>query len=297
MSERRAIEWPTLAMLVLCYGTFAIGTIWAAALWLPLGIALATLAIALHSSLTHEVLHGHPFRSQRLNDLLIFPAIGLLIPYYRFRDTHLAHHNDPILTDPYDDPESNFLDPKEWAAMYGWQRLLCRFNNTLMGRLILGPLHSQIWFMRADWRAIRKGDRDVLMGWVWHIPAVLVVVWWLGAYAQMPVWAYLLSAYAGMSLLKIRTYLEHRAHELPRARTVIVESRGPLAWLFLFNSLHVVHHTHPKEPWYRMWAMYRENRGHYLRRNEAYRFASYGEVFRRYFLRAKDPVSHPLFPK
>lgn len=297
MSERRAVEWPTLTAVVLCYVTFVVGTIWASALWLPLGIILTTLAIALHSSLTHEVLHGHPFHSQRLSEALVFPALGLLIPYYRFKDTHLAHHNDPILTDPYDDPESNFLDPEEWQAMYWWQRVLCRFNNTLLGRLILGPLHSQIWFMRADFRAIKAGDRNVLMGWVWHVPAFLVVVWWMATFAQMSIWAYLLSAYAGMSILKIRTYLEHRAHEIPRARTVVVEDRGWLAWIFLFNSLHVVHHTHPKEPWYRMWDMYQANRDHYLRRNESYLFRSYSEVFRRYFFHSKDPVPHPLFPK
>jgi hypothetical protein len=32
-----------------------------------------------------------------------------------------------------------------------------------------------------------------------------------------------------------------------------------------------------------------------LRRNDGYRFASYAEVFRRYFWRAKDPVAHPLW--
>ena len=29
---------------------------------------------------------------------------------------HLAHHRDAMLTDPYDDPESNYLDPAVWAG-------------------------------------------------------------------------------------------------------------------------------------------------------------------------------------
>jgi fatty acid desaturase len=41
------------------------------------------------------------------------------VPYLRFRDTHLAHHHDPNLTDPYDDPESNFQDPAVWARTPG----------------------------------------------------------------------------------------------------------------------------------------------------------------------------------
>ena len=52
---------------------------------------------------------------------------------------------------------------------------------------------------------------------------------------------------------------------------------------------------HPKLPWYRLPQIYFNNREKYLRRNDGYRYASYGEVFRRHFLRAKDPVPHPLY--
>lgn len=291
------VEWPTLGMLVLCYATFVLGTLWASALFLPLGMGLTTLAIALHSSLSHEVLHGHPFRSQRLSDLMVFPAIGLAIPYLRFRDTHLAHHCDAILTDPYDDPESNYLDPAIWETMAGWRRALYRFNNTLAGRLILGPALGQVCFMAADWRAIRAGETAVLRGWLWHIPMLVPALWWMVRVAQMPVWSYLICAYAALSILKIRTFLEHQAHARARARTVIIEDRGPLAWIFLYNSLHVVHHMHPKLAWYKLPKLFADNRARYLARNDSYYFRSYGEIFRRYFSRAKDPVPHPLWPK
>ncbi len=112
----------------------------------------------------------------------------------------------------------------------------------------------------------------------------------------MPVWAYLLSAYAGMSILKIRTFLEHRAHDLARGRTVVVEGGWLLPFLFLNNNLHVVHHAKPGVAWYRLPALYAANREEFLRRNEGYRYASYGEIFRRHFLTPKDPVPHPLRP-
>ncbi|MEQ9695054.1 fatty acid desaturase [Shimia sp. SDUM112013] len=294
--SRPAIEWPTLAMLVLCYGTYVLGTLWAAAFFLPLGMVLTTLAIALHSSLTHEVLHGHPFRNQRLNDALVFPALGLVIPYYRFRDTHLAHHQDSILTDPYDDPETNYLDPEVWAALPGWRKALHNFNNTLLGRLLIGPAMGQVAFIACDWQAIQSGDRAALRGWLWHVPAVAVVLWWMFAVMQMPVWSYLVSAYAALSILKIRTFLEHQAHERARGRTVIIEDNGPLAWIFLFNSLHVVHHMHPKVAWYNMPKLFRQNRDRYLKQNDAYYYRSYREIFAKYFLAAKDPVPHPLWP-
>ena len=79
------------------------------------------------------------------------------MPYLRFRDQHLAHHQDSNLTDPYDDPESNYLDPAAWARMPRILRLLRRFNNTLAGRMLIGPALGQVCFMAGDWKAIRAG--------------------------------------------------------------------------------------------------------------------------------------------
>ncbi|ASP19109.1 fatty acid desaturase [Antarctobacter heliothermus] len=298
MFERlRGLEWPTLVLLALCYALWALGTTVGAAMWLPLGMVMVVIGAALHSSLTHEMLHGHPFTSPVWNAVLVFPALSLVVPYLRFKDTHMAHHRDAILTDPYDDPESNFMDPKVWGRLPRWGRALLRVNNTLAGRMLLGPLIGTLGFVMWDARALRRGDRRVALGWLLHVPAVGVVVWWMVAVGQMPVWAFLVSTYAALSVLKIRTFLEHRAHETAQARTVIIEDRGLLALLFLNNNFHIVHHMHAMVPWYRLPALYRENRDRYLSRNGGYRYATYGEVFRRYFWRAKDPVPHPLYPE
>ncbi|MGI3166204.1 fatty acid desaturase [Pseudooceanicola sp. 200-1SW] len=291
---RRAVEWPTLLALLLCYAGWALATTWLADLALLPAIALLAVSAALHSSLSHEALHGHPFRSPLANAALVFPALSLIVPYLRFQDTHLAHHQDEILTDPYDDPESNFLDPAHWARLPRWRRALLRANNTLLGRLTLGPALGTLSWLASEARAALREPR-VLRGWLWHIPALALVIWWLAAVATIPLWAFLLGSYLSHSLLKIRTFAEHQAHARPRARTVIIEDRGPLAWLFLNNNLHVVHHMHPARPWYDLPALYAARRAHYLRRNEAYRFASYAALFRRHFRRAKDPVPHPLW--
>ncbi|PSL19666.1 fatty acid desaturase [Shimia abyssi] len=297
MRRSPLVEWPTLALIGLCYAAFICGTVWLAAWWLPVGIAVTALALALHSSLSHEVLHGHPFRNRLVNEALVSPAIGLFIPYIRFRDTHLAHHLDSNLTDPYDDPESNYQDPAIWGGLPVWRRKVLTFNNTLAGRLLIGPLVAQEAFMRCDWTSIRNGDQAVLKGWLWHIPALAIGVWWVLTVAAMPVWAYLLSAYGALSVLKIRTFLEHQAHERARGRTVIIEDRGPLSWIFLNNNLHVVHHMHARVPWYQLPRLFRDNRERYLTRNDGYYYRSYGEVFRRYLWQRKDPVPHPLWSK
>ncbi|MEM1429428.1 MAG: fatty acid desaturase [Pseudomonadota bacterium] len=288
-------EWPTLALLAACYAAWGGALFLATPLWLPLGIAVAALATTLHSSLTHEAIHGHPTGNDRINHALVWPALGLLVPYGRFRDTHLAHHNDARLTDPYDDPESNYLDPDVWARLPRWLRGLLRANNTLLGRVTLGPAIGQIAFMADDWRAIRAGDRAVARAWVAHIPAALAVLL-VVALAPMPLWAYAIAVYIGHGLLRIRTFLEHRAHDHTAARTVVIEDRGVLALFFLNNNLHLVHHMHPSAPWFRLPGLYARDAGRYLSRNQGYRYRSYAQIVYQYLLRPKDPVPHPLMP-
>ncbi|WP_377187275.1 fatty acid desaturase [Ruegeria meonggei] len=293
MSERATPEWGTFALILACYG------VWLAVIFfLPLWLAIPAMGVvaAMHSSLTHEALHGHPFRAKWLNEALMALPLTLFIPYERFRDLHLAHHRDATLTDPYDDPESNYLDPQVWARLGAWQKWMLGLNNTLLGRIVLGPAIGQFLFLRDELRGARRGDRAILRAWALHVPGVAAVCW-IVSMSAMPIWAYVLAAYLGLGLVKIRTFLEHRAHDKSRARTVIVEDRGPLAFLFLNNNLHVVHHMNPCAPWYRLPALYRQGRDRYLASNEAYVYRSYGQIFRAYFWRAKDPVVHPLWPK
>ncbi|MCB2127809.1 MAG: fatty acid desaturase [Rhodobacteraceae bacterium] len=297
MSEQRpAVEWPTLILILLCYLIWALATTYLARLWLPLGMAVTALTVTLHSSLQHEVLHGHPFRQRLANEALVFFPLGLVYPYGRFRDLHLAHHRDESLTDPYDDPESNFMDPRVWVRLAGWQRAVLRCNNTLLGRMLIGPALAVWCVLKSDFLAILRGQTGLLRAWALHVLGLVPVILWV-MQSGMPLWAYVASAYGGMAVLKIRTYLEHRAHEIARGRSVIVEGGAVLPFLFLNNNLHAVHHARPGLAWYKLPAFYRTRREEYMRRNEGYFFSSYAEIFRQYFIRAKDPVPHPLRPE
>ena len=297
MSDRMRIarvEWQTLLMLVATYGLWALGTTWVYGASPVLGIFLTGIAITQFSSLQHEALHGHPFRIRGLNEVLVSPALTLTVPYGRFRDSHLAHHNDPTLTDPYDDPESNFFDPAVWAGLPRLVQLLFRANNTLLGRMVLGPIIGNMLWLWGELQLFRANASGVRRDWGFHALGLIPVVLWLWG-AAMPFWAYLLAAYLGHALLKIRTFLEHRAHEVVSARTVIVEDRGPLALLFLNNNFHSVHHCHPGVPWYQLPRLYAAQRAAFLTANEGYSYPGYGAVFRAHLLRAKDPLPHPLY--
>lgn len=290
----KQVEWPTVFLWVGCWVSWFITLFLLPNLSIWLAGFVLVLVLVLQSSLSHEVLHGHPFKSQKINDALAIVSLGLFIPYIRFRDTHLAHHIDERLTDPYDDPETNFCDPAVWLKMAKWHQVMMRANNTLLGRMLIGPVISQVIFMRGDWREIRGGNREIAMVWFIHALGclgVLVAV----MMSAISIWIYLVCCYFTISILKIRTFLEHRAHEDPIARTVIIDDAGPLAFLFLNNNLHAVHHMHPQVAWFDLPNLYHENAASYDKFNDGYNYASYLSVFKCYFLKTKDPVPHPLW--
>jgi fatty acid desaturase len=293
--QTRALEWPTLGLYALTYSAYAVLTIYAADLPTALVIIFLSMTLALHSSLQHETLHMLEPRWPVFGYLIGAPALGLAIPYDRFRDQHLAHHVNEIVTDPYDDPESNYLADEVWVTLSPFTQAVLRFNNTLIGRIIVGPLVGQVSFVGNDLSAIRAGDNATLWGWVRFIPAVAIVLLWLFAFASISPLTYFTSSYFALSILKVRTYIEHRAHEMAQGRSVIVEDRGPLALLFLNNNFHAVHHAHPNIPWYNLPAAFRAQRDKFLVQNNGYYFKNYLAVMRIFFCSEKDVVAHPLW--
>lgn len=287
------VEWPTVMLIVGCYAAWLAMLAVASGSPVVVVVPLLALTIALHSSLTHEICHGHPTRDRAVNEAFAFLPLGLFIPYRRFRDIHMAHHKTPALTDPYDDPESFYLPLDRWRRLARPVRFVLTVNNTMVGRCAIGPALALIAFFTDEARRIVRGERRVIVAWLRHAIGLTLVVSliWLSGIGML---AYLLAAYLGMSIVMVRTYLEHQAEDDPDKRTVIIEDRGPLAWLFLNNNLHAVHHANPSAPWYRLPVLYARDRAAVLERNGDYRYASYMEIFRRYAFRTKEPVAHPL---
>jgi len=94
------IEWPTLAMLALCYGAWASAGVFLFPSSPVSALLIMAVCVALHSSLQHEIMHGHPTRNAMVNEMLVFLPLGLAYPYRRYKVTHMQHHNDERLTDP-----------------------------------------------------------------------------------------------------------------------------------------------------------------------------------------------------
>ena len=287
------LEWPTLGLLAVDYAVLAV-LVWfhADLAWwiiLPIGAYFGCL----NGSLQHEVLHGHPTLSRRLNEALIFISPQFWLPYGRYRNLHLAHHNDLNLTCPVRDPESYYLLPENWAKFSGWRKALYNFNNTLFGRMLVGPAISIIQFWGQEFSALLKGRTDGRKCWLaFGVSTALIIAYVM--WCEMPVWQYvLLIAYPSISLSLVRSFCEHQAAEDIGHRTILVEASAFWALLFLNNNLHIAHHERPKIAWYELPKYYAEEKARLVARNGNYLKLGYGEIFRSYFWHAKEAVPHP----
>lgn len=293
----RAIEWPTVALLLGVYSAFGAATFWHEALtgWQLFG--LGGLLVCLHGSLQHEAVHGHPTRRRWLNALLVFPSLWLWMPFGIYRDSHLTHHRNDRLTDPLEDPESYYVTPERWAAMGPLARGLLTVHNSLAGRLLLGPSVCLYRLLRSELARLLAGDFGNVRAWLSHGLSVGLVLAWVIVVCDLPLATYVLCfAYPGLSLTLLRSFLEHQARAEVDQRTVLVEAGPFFSLLFLNNNLHAVHHAAPGLAWYKIPARYRQTRDALLAANGGYRMRGYAEVFARYLLWAKESPVHPLMP-
>lgn len=288
------LELPTLLLAVAIYGGWLLLTWFWAAIPLWLLVPLAAWTIAWQGSLQHEVIHGHPTRHRAINDAIGWPPLSLWLPYPIYRSSHLHHHCDEQLTDPLDDPESFYVTESNWHTLPGWLKPLFRFNQTLAGRLLVGPAFMIGFFLWSEAQLVVAGRDDRRRIWAWHLLSVAIVLIWVLVVTGMPLWLYLLAfVYAGGALTRIRSFAEHRFAERHEERTAIVEHGGPLGLLFLNNNLHVLHHLRPTIAWYDLPALYRAHRAMLIERNGGLVYRSYGELFGRFLLRPHDKLLHP----
>ncbi len=274
-----------LGWLLVLFNTDAFGALW----FIPLAV-LATF----HSSLQHEAVHGHPTRWGILNEGMVFLSLGLWFPFRRYRQMHLTHHTDERLTDPYDDPETWYYTATQCHCMSRWHRRVLEINATLAGRIIIGPMISLALFYTSELRRLKTGEQGVRLAWLLHAVSVALVLWCVQL-AGIHWGAYVLCvAYPSLSLLLIRSFIEHRAADSVGARTAVIEAGWFMSLLFLNNNLHAVHHRYPGLPWYQLPERWRQDRHDVLAHNEGNHFAGgYLEVARRWLFRRREPVLHP----
>lgn len=293
--SRPNVEWPTVAVAAGVYVGFGLLTLGYHSLPWWLVIPAAGYLLALHGSLQHEVVHGHPTPWAWLNRALVFPSLWLWMPLEVYAKTHLRHHDDARITDPIEDPESYYLPGDAWNRTGPVRRAVLRFNNTSVGRLLIGPLLAVWHLLAVEMRALADGDSDHLEAWLLHMLACLPVLAWVSVVCDIPLPAYLLLfVYPGISLTLLRSFAEHRARPAVDERIAVVESGPLMSLLYLNNNLHYVHHRTPALAWYRLPARWRAERDAVLAANGGYRYSSYWDVIRRHAFHSREPIVWPL---
>jgi fatty acid desaturase len=290
----RQFDGPTWIVALVLYSLWFL-LVWFNALlpwWviMPVGAYL----LAWHFSLQHEAIHSFRGVPAWLRFAAVFPPLGLWFPYPLYRKSHTTHHRDVNLTIPGVDTESYYVLRADWERMSRARRALLTFNQTMAGRLLIGPA-LRLWIMitRESGR-VRKGDYTHLPHWSVHVVAVALLFWFISGVCGMPWWQYcLLVAYPGLSLGLLRAFTEHRAAEDSQERTASVESNVLFGLLYLYNNLHVAHHLKPAMPWYDIPRYYRANRVELLEGNGHFVYRGYAQLAKRYLF---VPVFSPVHP-
>jgi fatty acid desaturase len=192
----------------------------------PVWIALpvAVYLTAWHSSLAHETIHAMRRVPRGLRTLIAAPPLGIWFPYTLYRREHIEHHRVRDLTGPAD-PESFFIEPVAWARLSPPLRAVYTANQTLGGRIVLGPALVLWRTLMSELGRIRAGDYRNVPLWSLHVAVTAALLALLDRCTGIAPWLYLSCvAYPALSLTLIRSFAEHRAGAEPAQRTATVES-------------------------------------------------------------------------
>lgn len=283
----RTTDWPTVAVATNLYAGWLALTFWHRVIPLPLLIGLGGWVVAWHGSLQHETIHGHPTGIAAIDRAIGFVPLSLWLPYALYRRSHIAHHRSPAITDPQVDPESRYVDRSNGLA---W--LATRLQATLVGHMLLGPPIMILRLLLSESRRAKAAPIAVARDWVPHALAVALLLAWLD-HVGIGVTTYALYfVYPGMALTALRGHAEHHADMATPGRAATVERGGAFALLFLNNNLHAAHHERPALAWYRLPAYHRQHRTRLIAQGAIF-YAGYGEIVRRFALRAHHAPLHP----
>ena len=291
-TQNTIIEWPTLFLVLFIY------TCWFTLLYTfndlhyLLAVPTLILVLTLHSSLCHELIHGHPTRSEKINNGLGYFPIALIFPYTIFRETHLKHHDNKQITIPGIDPESFFVSNSDWQNMNRASKLIAWFNMTFGGRFLIGPMLSIVTLVRWSLRDIVSAGLSRKLMWICHYMLVALILVGVNVLFGIPMWLYAMMAYFSLSMIQVRSFYEHQPVDTAPHRSVIQQCCRFMSLLFLNNNYHYVHHLYPEMPWYRLRSEYFSNKEKYDAENGGFHYNGYGQWLKFLF----KPVHSPIHP-
>ena len=256
-----------------------------------LAVPLLAVLGAWHLSMQHELLHGHPFKNQFINDAIGGIPVTLWIPYLAFKKDHHEHHASD-LTNPELDNESYYVSQEQWDKAGPIRRAAWTANRTILFRMFVWTIVSTISYVTLVLKRAARGEKGDRMAVTLHVVGVVAVVY-LVSLSSMPVWVFALGTlYGGRILNAIRPFPEHKYQSGVETRTAMIMAGPFMSLLMLNNNLHIAHHEDPKVAWYRVGALARRvNAVERAREAGVLYEGGYAEVFRKFSFK---PMGAPV---
>ena len=284
-------EWKTLGVIVAVYGLTVLTVVRYDVLTPWLAIPMLAVLGAWHLSMQHELLHGHPFRNQFINDAIGSIPVTLCIPYLAFKKDHHEHHKSD-LTNPELDNESFYVTQEQWDNAGTIRRAAWTANRTILFRMFVWTIVSTISYVTLVLKRAVRNEQGDRLAVVLHVIGVVAVVY-LVSLSSMPLWQFALgTVYGGRILNAIRPFPEHKYQNGVETKTAMIMAGPFMSLLMLNNNLHIAHHDDPKIPWYRVNELSkRVNAVERAREAGVLYEGGYAEVFRKFSF---TPVDSPV---
>ena len=284
-------EWRTLLVVLSVYGLTVLTVLRYEVLTPWLAVPMLAVLGAWHLSMQHEVLHGHPFKNQFLNDFIGGIPVTLWIPYLAFKKDHHEHHLSD-LTNPALDNESYYVSQEQWDKAGKIRRAAWTANRTILFRMFVWTIVSTVTYVLSVLKRAVRNEKSDRLAVVLHVVGVVFVVY-LVSLSTMPLWQFALGTlYGGRILNAIRPFPEHKYQSGVETRTAMIMAGRFMSLLMLNNNLHVAHHDEPGVPWYRYDVlMQRVNAVERARAAGVLYEGGYAEVFRKFSF---TPVDSPV---
>jgi fatty acid desaturase len=287
-------DGPTMLVAMAIYaGWFSLLALQAYLPWW-VSVPLAGYVVQWHFSLQHEAIHGMRKLPKWLRHAIVWPPIGIWFPFEIYRRSHSLHHRNHHLTHPKEDTESYYHDEEDWEDYGHLSKWLLIVNQTLLGRMLIGPFLRTPMFLLKEIRKMVSGDLTDAGLWLRHSVGVLLILSLVTMVFEVSFAQYAAEfVYPGIALGMMRSFTEHRWGEQASDRTAVVESNWVFGLLFLWNNLHVVHHAFPTLPWWRVPGVWRQHRETIQAYNHGFVFRGYGEIARRWLVTPNFIPVHP----
>jgi fatty acid desaturase len=284
-------EWRTLLVVVAVYGLTVLTVLRYEVLTPWLAIPMLAVLGAWHLSMQHEVLHGHPFKNQFLNDAIGGIPVTLWIPYLAFKKDHHEHHLSD-LTNPALDNESYYVSQEQWDKAGKIRRAAWTANRTILFRMFVWTIVSTITYVLLVLKRAVRNEKSDRLAVVLHVVGVAFVVY-LVSLSTMPLWQFALgTVYGGRILNAIRPFPEHKYQSGVETRTAMIMAGRFMSLLMLNNNLHVAHHDEPGVPWYGYHKLMNKVNAVECAREAGLLYeGGYAEVFRKFSFK---PVDSPV---